>query len=305
MNKIKQALAAAATTALLVSNSVMPALAVEPFDVTGAYIIDFTCVTGCAGTFPHDANFVQTGSSVDGGGGFPTSGPPYDFEWDVITGTVVGNSISLTANYIVGSPGTVMHMTGTIAPDGSMSGNWDDNASGTRTGTWSTTSGTAVVNVPAECDQTASYNVIEGTNGSEVLNGTEGNDLILARGGSDVVNGKGGNDCIVGAGGSDVLRGNAGNDVILGGGESDSITGGADNDKLYGEAANDSLNGEGGDDDIFGGVGSDSLRGGDNNDDLFGEGGSDSLNGNAGTDTANGGANSDACTAETETACEA
>lgn len=139
--------------------------------------------------------------------------------------------------------------------------------------------------IPAECDQSLTYNVIEGTGASEIINGTNGHDLILAKGGSDIVNGKGGNDCIVGGDGSDSLKGGSGNDVILGGADSDAIDGEEGNDKLYGEG------------------GSDAIKGGNDNDDLFGGAAADSLQGNAGTDTADGGAGTDACSAETQTAC--
>lgn len=141
--------------------------------------------------------------------------------------------------------------------------------------------------IPEQCAQDVEYNVIEGTGASEVINGTNGPDLIFARGGSDVVNGKDGNDCIVGGAGSDVLHGQQGDDVILGGADSDSINGHNGNDKLYGQDGSDSVMGGGGNDQLFGGAESDYLNGGGN------------------TDTATGNAGSDACTAETEVSCEA
>ncbi|MDO8269346.1 MAG: calcium-binding protein [Candidatus Levybacteria bacterium] len=143
--------------------------------------------------------------------------------------------------------------------------------------------------IPAECSAITGLGApIVGTNGSEVINGTNGNDLIFALGGSDVVNGKEGNDCIVGGDGSDSLHGQGGNDVILGGNGSDAIQGDAGNDWLYGQD------------------GSDSVKGASGNDHLFGGNGSDSLKGDGGTDSADGGANSDSCNAETEdVSCEA
>lgn len=143
--------------------------------------------------------------------------------------------------------------------------------------------------VPAECVvEGVTYGApIMGTNGSNVINGTSGNDLIFALGGSDVVNGKAGHDCIVGGNGSDAIHGDNGNDVILGGEGSDAIQGDAGHDWIYGQD------------------GSDSLKGAAGNDHLFGGNGSDSLKGDGGTDNADGGNNSDACNAETETTCEA
>ncbi len=149
--------------------------------------------------------------------------------------------------------------------------------------------------VPAQCDQNTVYNLIEGTNASEVLNGTNGPDMIYARGGSDVVNGKGGNDCIDGGNGSDQLIGGNGNDVILGGALSDSIIGNDGNDKLYGQTGSDYIKGGAGSDELYGGAGSDSLQGEGGNDLLLGESGSDSAKGNGGTDT---------CEAEAENSCE-
>lgn len=131
--------------------------------------------------------------------------------------------------------------------------------------------------VPAQCDQTIAYNLIEGTNANEVLNGTSGADLILAKGGNDAVDGKGGNDCIDGGNGNNLLKGGTGNDVLLAGVDSDNIQGGDGNDKLFGGGGNDSLKGEAG---------------------------TDTLDGQGGTDSATGGAGTDTCTAESVTQCE-
>jgi len=61
----------------------------------------------------------------------------------IISGSVTGNAITIVAEYEGGS-GTLT-LTGTIANDGSMSGNWSDTWGGLgRTGTWTTTGGPAV-----------------------------------------------------------------------------------------------------------------------------------------------------------------
>lgn len=118
---------------------------------------------------------------------------------------------------------------------------------------------------------------IFGTQKSDKLNGTPGNDLIFALEGSDGVNGNGGNDCIVGGTGGDSLHGNNGNDIILG------------------EDGSDTIKGQQGNDTLFGGNGSDGLEGEAGNDHLFGETGSDSAKGGAGTDE---------CIAESKVGCE-
>ncbi len=130
--------------------------------------------------------------------------------------------------------------------------------------------------VPAECTGTYGAPIV-GTNGSNIINGTSGNDLIFAFGGADKVDGKGGDDCIVAGGGADSVKGNNGNDVILGGEGADDLKGENDNDTLYGNNGADSLRG---------GNGSDTLIGGNNSDSARGEGGSDT------------------CDAESENSCE-
>lgn len=131
--------------------------------------------------------------------------------------------------------------------------------------------------VPAQCNQNISYNLIEGKNKSERINGTNGNDLIYGNGGSDTINGNGGNDCIVGGIGADTINGNGGDDVILGGGGADSLNGGDNSDTLYGEGA------------------ADTLRGGNGNDFLYGGDAYDSARGESGSDT---------CIAESKNSCE-
>ncbi len=65
--------------------------------------------------------------------------PPGSF-FTVYDGSVIGNEVNIYAN----KGSLVVHMQGTIAADGSMSGGWADVTPGTRTGTWASTSGNAV-----------------------------------------------------------------------------------------------------------------------------------------------------------------
>jgi len=116
------------------------ATALPNWDVSGNYVVGFVL----GGTYLHDVNLVQDSSGdLTGSGSYPAGGSA-EYSWHITSGSVSGDAINLTAVYDTGAPGVVMHMTGTIAADGSMSGNWDDNNGGsTRTGTWSTTEGTA------------------------------------------------------------------------------------------------------------------------------------------------------------------
>ncbi len=154
---------------------------------------------------------------------------------------------------------------------------------------------TPIANLPLACTGMTFTNVINGTNKSETLNGTSGNDLIFGGNGSDFIDGKGGNDCIVPGNGSSVVLGGSGDDVIVGGNSSDSINGEAGMDKIYGNNGSDYL---------VGGADADQIWGGNGSDLLSGDGGADKLYGEGGSDVTNGGAGSDTCVAESKNSCE-
>lgn len=120
----------------------------SPADTVSGVLWDISTVTqfnfklttppGDLNTYTHDASLTQTPLGVTGTGGYP-SGGPYNYTWHITSGSVVGTTVSLTVVYDTGAPGTTMHMTGTIANDGTITGTWDDNFGGTRTGTWTAT----------------------------------------------------------------------------------------------------------------------------------------------------------------------
>ncbi|MDF1734251.1 MAG: VWA domain-containing protein [Minwuia sp.] len=82
-------------------------------------------------------------------------------------------------------------------------------------------------------------------------------------------------DLTQGSGGSDGLVGSAANDLIGGLGGADTVAGRAGDDLLSGDDGDDILLGEGGDDTLIGGDGDDTLSGGDGVDLLVGGAGSD------------------------------
>lgn len=120
------------------------AAALPNWDTTGNYVIAVNYV----GTdYAHDITLAQNATGdLTGNGGSPTG--THVYTWDITSGTVTGDTIDLYANYTATadavSPLTVMHIMGTIAPNGSMSGTWTDNyQGGSRSGTWTSTSGLA------------------------------------------------------------------------------------------------------------------------------------------------------------------
>jgi Ca2+-binding RTX toxin-like protein len=155
--------------------------------------------------------------------------------------------------------------------------------------------------------QTAHFSVmpnlpVYGTDGDDLLVGTEcadqidgrgGHDNIDARGGDDIVDGGDGDDHIVGGSGDDTLRGGDSDDVIFGGSGNDRISGGCGNDRLFGDEGDDTIFGDAGHDLIFGGSGDDLAMGGSGDDTIFGEAGNDTLLGEDGCDLLDGGEGDD------------
>lgn len=170
-----------------------------------------------------------------------------------------------------------------------------------------------VTDLPGECEGIRFSKIIYGTAGSDRLQGTVGNDLIIALEGNDTIDGGVGNDCIVAGPGNDTIQGGVGNDIIDAGFGNDTVhagvgndlvIGGSGDDQIYGDVGNDVLYGNDGDDRMWGGVGDDILRGGPGNDTLIGDVGNDTLLGEDGYDSANGAVGRDACQAEVVKACE-
>lgn len=141
---------------------------VTSWNVTGSYVITFL-LTGDPTPYAHDATFSQAGSTVSGSGGYP-AGSPYTYTWNVTSGTVTGSTVSLSVTYVLGAPGTLMQMTGVIAPSGSMSGTWTDNFGGTRTGTWSTTTGAATNGYASGCNGNGSFRYADAHGDAYIVN---------------------------------------------------------------------------------------------------------------------------------------
>ena len=128
-------------------------------------------------------------------------------------------------------------------------------------------------------------NLIVGTNGRDIIKGTNGSDLILGLGGADDIKGKRGNDVICGGKGADYIRGNNGQDILYGDAGLDWLIGGNGADTLYGGKGWDYLEGNKGRDSLFGEAGSDVLLGSRGNDELDDGNGFDICTGGAGNDT--------------------
>ena len=91
-------------------------------------------------SYPHDMYItILDNGTIAGKGGYPAGVQPYDVKWVITDSSVNENRIMLTVAYTDGEQGTIMHMTGDIAQNGSVieNGTWDDNYGGkTRNGKW-------------------------------------------------------------------------------------------------------------------------------------------------------------------------
>jgi Ca2+-binding RTX toxin-like protein len=104
-------------------------------------------------------------------------------------------------------------------------------------------------------------NEILGGPEDDVVNGTNGNDLIRTFLGNDEIDGNGGNDDI---------RAGEGNDLVFGGAGLDFIRGGAGDDVIYGEEGVDRIISDSGNDYVDGGSGADVIRGSAGTDTILG-----------------------------------
>jgi len=123
--------------------------------------------------------------------------------------------------------------------------------------------------IPNDYERYGVTNIIYGTEGDDVLYGTAENDLILGLGGNDFLIGLDGDDVLLGGAGDDILEGLNGNDRLDGEAGNDLLLGGDGDDILCGGQGDDSLEGEAGNDVLDGGEGADTLLGGSGNDVLY------------------------------------
>ncbi len=71
-----------------------------------------------------------------------------------------------------------------------------------------------------------------GTNGPDILAGSNGHDVVIGFGSADRMRGEGGHDCLVGGPGADTLNGGDGDDRLVGGRGRDVLIGGDGRERL-------------------------------------------------------------------------
>ena len=100
----------------------------------------------------------------------------------------------------------------------------------------------------------------------------------------ETINGTDGDDYLEASDGFNVFYGGDGEDTIAGGANIDIMYGGENDDTLLGRNGTNIMYGEGGNDKIYDGDDSSYLSGGEGNDELYGGGGADVLDGGSGND---------------------
>ena len=166
------------------------------------------------------------------------------------------------------------------------------------------------LDVPVTLDGGDGSDVLVGGGGDDLLDADDGNDTLIGQGGRDELRGDDGNDSLDGGPGADVIDGGANTDtddyssatgplsVDLDGNADDGTAGEgdrveADVDRVTGGPFDDRIAAISGTHTLIGGAGNDVLAGGSGVDRLEGDAGDDRLNGGVGADVLDGGEGND------------
>jgi Ca2+-binding RTX toxin-like protein len=141
----------------------------------------------------------------------------------------------------------------------------------------------------------AGFTSFIGSDGTNRIRGTAGPDVIRITGSTDsgyyIIDGLDGDDVIVGSGARNDIHGGLGNDTITGGFHDDYMWGDDGNDKIVGTGARNEIHGGAGNDTLTGGNQVNYLWGDDGNDNVGAAGKQSTIEGGAGNDVLTGGAN--------------
>lgn len=214
--------------------------------------------------------------------------------------TVSGPDVSFSGNTLVFNPPAQLAFATTYSVELSA-GAVKDAAGNATPVSFSFYFTTAKSQVPVNATGTEGADVMRGSDLPDVLSGAGGTDQLWGYGGNDVLNGGDepespgtDGDTISGGDGDDTIYGNAGNDILYGDAGNDKIYGGTGNDRMGGNEGDDLLDGGAGDDSIEDLAGSNTLLGGDGNDRLsVSSGGTNRVDGGAGNDIITGGTGDD------------
>ena len=109
------------------------------WNITGDWVLN---VTIGSVDYPEETVFLQMGNSIPGSTSLTGSLLYGSSLWNIYEGSVIGSTIDFRAYYNP-LPSRTVHFWGTIAEDGTMSGDWADDDPYTRSGVWTSTEGVA------------------------------------------------------------------------------------------------------------------------------------------------------------------
>ena len=114
----------AVSVGLLQSASAVAARHASP-PVAGVYTLVFTCTSVCNGAYEHRLTIASYSASSGSFSGHGSSVTAPGQNW-TISGSIKGGKVTFHIAYTTGNPGYTVDGTGTVAPDGSMSGTASD-----------------------------------------------------------------------------------------------------------------------------------------------------------------------------------
>lgn len=106
---------------VLVSQAGAKVERVSGWDLTGSYTIEFTCISGCSGVYPHTMNVTSMDLETGEFSGNGYYNPDQGFTWDV-SGNLSESSLDFDIVYTGSNPGYAVEVIGSIDSDGQLSG---------------------------------------------------------------------------------------------------------------------------------------------------------------------------------------
>jgi uncharacterized repeat protein (TIGR01451 family) len=205
---------------------------------------NLTYAIGVSNAGPEAASTVSLTDSTPTGTTFVSLAAPLDWTCSAPAVGAVG-MLTCTNTSFAAASSAAFTLTVRVAPgttDGTVIGNTANVTSSTSDPDLTDNAATASSTVGSALDLCT----MTGTNQSDTLTGTSGDDVICGGNGKDTIDGAGGNDVIVGGNGKDTLTGGDGNDVVMGRNGKDSIVDKLGLDVLAGGNGKDSLNAQDG-----------------------------------------------------------
>lgn len=114
------------------------------WDLSETYILEYTCISGCSGVYPHTMNVTSMDLETGNFSGDGYYNPDLGYTWDM-SGNVTDSAIEFHITYTGKNNGYTVEVVGTIANDGTLSGT--ATSSSNQTFEWVSSSGSATFHI--------------------------------------------------------------------------------------------------------------------------------------------------------------